>query len=79
MQKTKVLVRVINRKSPYQGLPRGTYLQAALPNDAGRAFGKVIMSYEKPYKMWPDSLVESQVDVHRAVAQIQRKFHVEWA
>jgi hypothetical protein len=74
--KTPILVRVINRYSPIHGDDRGRYLQAAIRNEAGRAFGRVVMSWDRPYKVAPDALVVTAEDIARVLEELSKRFVV---
>lgn len=71
--KDKVMVRVVEKFRPYSGDSVGYYLQVALPNEAGYRFGQPVPSFEKPWKLYKDSLVETQKDVDRILAWVERK------
>jgi hypothetical protein len=78
-QQDKVIVRVINRVSPIHGDDRGTYLQVAIPNQAGhRPFSSApAPSFEKPYKLYADSLVASEEDLVRILNWLSRRHQIE--
>ena len=72
--KSTVIWRIKEKYSPYAGEFRGCYLQIAVRNIAGNAFGKQIMSFDKPWKVEPDRLIETQIDLHRALAILQKRY-----
>lgn len=76
LPKTLVKVRVVTRYSPIHGTDIGTYLQVAIPNAAGHRFGKPCMSWERPYKVYPDSIVTGEHDLARVLSWLDQKFMV---
>ena len=74
--KQHILVRVVEKNSPIHGEPRGRYLQAAVPNEAGRAFGRLVMSFEHPYKVAPDALVDTVQDITRVLLTLSDRYEI---
>ena len=72
--KSPAVYRIKERFSPYAGRPVGSYLQIAIRNEAGNAFGKPCMSFEKPWKLEPDRLIESDRDLRRALHELNGKY-----
>ena len=68
LPRTPAVYRQVERLSPVHKEERGTYLQIAVPNDAGRDFrGNPIPSFEKPYKLETDVLITKPKDRSRAL------------
>jgi len=55
-----VSVKIRTILSPYAGEDRGRRLVAAIPNQEGRAFGKVCTSYDKPYLVYHGLVVHDE-------------------
>lgn len=77
---TKVSVKIRNIVSPYAGDDRGRRIVAAIPNQEGRAFGKVCTSYDKPYLVYY-GLVADDADILRHLNVLASmgygEFHVD--
>jgi len=67
--KTRVMVRTTDPKSPVHGAARGTKLQAAIPNNAGRSFGKEVPSFAKPYLVY-EAVYTCTQDMERFVRKL---------
>lgn len=65
-----VSVKIRNIISPYAGEDRGRRLVAAIPNQEGRAFGKVCTSYDKPYLVYHGLVVHNE-DITRHLEILQ--------
>ncbi len=72
--RSPAIYRVKERVSPYAGAPIGDYLQIAVKNMAGNAFGKPCMSFEKPFKLEPDRLIVGPKDLSRALHMMHHKY-----
>ena len=66
--------RVKEKYRPISEDPIGDYLQVAIKNMAGNAFGKPCMSFEKPYKLEPDRLIVGPKDLPRALHLLSLKY-----
>ncbi len=77
---TKVSVKIRNITSPYMGVDRGRRLVAAIPNQEGRAFGKVCTSYDKPYLVYHGLVVDND-DILRHLEMLSsmgyNEFHID--
>jgi len=77
IQANNVVVRVVERFRPYSGESIGYYYQVAVRNKAGFAFGREVMVFGKPYRVYPDQLVTCNEDIQRIEAILRKRHTLE--
>lgn len=70
----KAMFRVKPRCRPYSGAPLGDYLQVAIPNLNGKAFGHPIPNFQKPYRLCAERLITTDEDLEKALSILSKHF-----
>jgi hypothetical protein len=70
--KNRAVAQVVERKAPTGGGVYGTYIRFAVANMAGKAFGKEVPSFRKPYFLF-EQICLSERDKERAMAELDRR------
>jgi hypothetical protein len=68
----RAIAQVTERVRPVSGEVYGSYIRFAVPNMAGKAFGKEVPSFRKPYLLFEQACT-SESDIRRAKEELNRR------